>query len=183
MASAQKDDSCGFKNPEYPRIPPLTQFVSRGMSDVIAEVGARHTSWCWCWRRCWCGCELGRHGRGGRRAVWWQALLPLTSLPTHVKRSCVKNVCSSTVSGLRVFQRPWAGPSVGRAVLIPTVRRARSSPLASTRILGRRTAPFPPFLIPNRVPRGVYPNILVLTARHGGPGELALRPSSTRILG
>ena len=39
-------------------------------------------------------------------------------------------------------------------MLIPTARRARSSPLASTRILGRRTAPFPPFLIPNHVPHG-----------------------------
>ena len=27
----------------------------------------------------------------------------------------------------------------------------------STRILGRRTAPFPPFLIPHRVPRGCTP--------------------------
>ena len=33
----------------------------------------------------------------------------------------------------------------------------------STRILGRRTAPFTPFLIPTRAPRGFYPKILVLT--------------------
>ena len=39
-------------------------------------------------------------------------------------------------------------------MLIPTARRERSSPLASTRILGRRTATFPRFLISNRVPRG-----------------------------
>ena len=37
-----------------------------------------------------------------------------------------------------------AGPG-GRRVLLQAV---------STRILGRRTAPFPPFLIPNRVPHG-----------------------------
>ena len=31
-----------------------------------------------------------------------------------------------------------------------------------TRISGMRTAPFPRFLIPHRVPHGVYPKILVL---------------------
>ena len=45
--------------------------------------------------------------------------------------------------------------SVASGVIpIPLACRARSSPLASTRILGRRTAPFPPFRIPHRAPRG-----------------------------
>ena len=43
-----------------------------------------------------------------------------------------------------------------------TVRQAPGLPLLSTRILGRRTAPFPPFLISNRAPRGFHPKILVL---------------------
>ena len=34
--------------------------------------------------------------------------------------------------------------------------------MISTRILGRRTAPFPPFLIPHRAPAWCYPKILVL---------------------
>ena len=40
-----------------------------------------------------------------------------------------------------------------------------TNPIISTRILGRRTAPFPPFLIPSRIPHGFHPRILVLTAR------------------
>ena len=40
----------------------------------------------------------------------------------------------------------------------------RPAGVRSTRIVGRRTAPFPPFLISNRVPYGFYPKILVLTA-------------------
>ena len=39
-------------------------------------------------------------------------------------------------------------------VLIPAARCTRSSPLTSTRILGRRTAPIPSLRIPNRVPHG-----------------------------
>ena len=35
--------------------------------------------------------------------------------------------------------------------------RAQTMVSMSTRILGRRTAPFPPFLIPNRAPYGVTP--------------------------
>ena len=34
--------------------------------------------------------------------------------------------------------------------------------IISTRILGRRTAPLPPVLIPDRVPHGFHPKILVL---------------------
>ena len=40
---------------------------------------------------------------------------------------------------------------------------AMSSLQVSTRILGSYARPFPPFLIPHRVPRGFYPKILVLT--------------------
>ena len=38
--------------------------------------------------------------------------------------------------------------------LFPPPVAREAAPLASTRISGRRTAPFPPSLIPNRVPRG-----------------------------
>ena len=49
--------------------------------------------------------------------------------------------------------------------------RVWSSPLASTRILGRPTAPFPPFRIPHRVPRGFtqYPGTDRSQASHDLP--------------
>ena len=42
-------------------------------------------------------------------------------------------------------------------------QNARLAQIIGTRILGRRTAPFPPFPIPHRVPHGFLPKILVLT--------------------
>ena len=46
---------------------------------------------------------------------------------------------------------------VSSVILVPIVRRTRSSPLASTRISGRRTAPCPPFLLLLTASAWVYP--------------------------
>ena len=57
---------------------------------------------------------------------------------------------------------------VGLDVGLPRPSQLPSAPAVcsakarfSTRILGRRTAPFPPFLFPNRVPHGFIPKILL----------------------
>ena len=50
----------------------------------------------------------------------------------------------------------------------------------STRILGRRTAPFPPFLIDNRVPRGFYQDPINSTDSRGGACRTPARSRRSR---
>ena len=102
-----------------------------------------------------CGVKSARRDGRGAKTV-------------HVPQKTVGLGDRASASG----HRSWRGgvlsavPHSSRSVVgerhppIPTARRTRSSPLASTRILGRRTPPFPPFLLPNRVPHGFtqYPS-------------------------
>ena len=89
-------------------------------------------------------------GKGAAYAGAWLATNALEELAPwgalHV-RSLPRDPASVTGSMVASRGEPlWEwGPSGAK------------HPILSTRILGRRTAPFSPFLIPNRVPHGVTP--------------------------
>ena len=55
----------------------------------------------------------------------------------------------------KTFAGAGSGPSQGTSSA--AARRQAAGKYFSTMILGRRTAPFPPFLIPHRAPHGVNP--------------------------
>ena len=51
----------------------------------------------------------------------------------------------------------WGGAAVFDFLAMLLRHVVLSAEQVSTRILGRRAAPFPPFLVPNRAPHGVTP--------------------------
>ena len=76
------------------------------------------------------------------------------SIPWGGGRGCYMRVCQPIKSMAFNFV----------LILMPQGLRCRVADQVSTRILGRRTAPFPAFLVPNRVPHG-FTQDPVLTAR------------------
>jgi len=77
-------------------------------------------------------------------------------LPLHTSVSQSSAACGIVFPSSYNFSitstNAGAGAGFGRDALQRLRDRGRQ---VSTRILGRRMAPFPPFLIPSRVPRGL----------------------------
>ena len=66
----------------------------------------------------------------------------------------------SVISGvvlITTVHRAWAVAHRASWARAPGLAAPAAGGSISTRILGRRTAPFPPFLVPDRVPRGFTP--------------------------
>ena len=89
---------------------------------------------------------------------WWRPTATCSLAPTGPPSRGTLCACGCAHAHQNAHTR-MPRPAAGRAALtrLCTTDAPPHAPIISTRILGRRTVPFPPFLIPNRVPHGFTP--------------------------
>ena len=110
------------------------------------------------------------HNSVAHRRRWHKHVIPLVRfflitgprVGASLEGICQPRVWTMTTEAPRcapcpLCRAPAAAAAAARAVAGACEGVPRAPAHVSARILGRRTAPFPSFLIPNRVPHGVIP--------------------------